>query len=126
DVRATADGDEDAVEGVVGERDEDQSPLEEADERQPIEKFDLLGVGEGAVDGLEVGDDVLNKEGTDGHDAGERMQPAPEEGVSLASAKRLHTAQRRRGRWGWRSGCCHSETPYRSWECCVCGFSAAG
>ncbi len=34
DVAAAADGDEDAVEGVVGERDEDEAPLEDADERQ--------------------------------------------------------------------------------------------
>ena len=46
DVGAAAEGDEDAVERVEGERDEDEDPLEDADERQGVEEEDLLGVGE--------------------------------------------------------------------------------
>ena len=86
DVGAAADGDEDAVEGVVGEGDEDEDPLEDADEREGVEEEDLLGVGERAVDDLVVGDDVLDEEGADGDDAGERVQLAPEEGVAFACA----------------------------------------
>ncbi len=54
-----------------------------------LRKTDLLGVGEGAVPGFEVGDDVLDEEGADGDDAGERVQAAPEEGVALAGAEGL-------------------------------------
>jgi len=46
---------------VIGQRDEDQAPLEDADQRKGVEEEDLLGVGDGAVDDLEVGDDVLDQ-----------------------------------------------------------------
>src|ERR1700679_3223066 len=74
DVGAAADGDEEAVDGVEGERDEDEGPFEDADERQGVEEEDLLGVGEGAVDDLEIGDDVFDEEGADGDDAGEGVK----------------------------------------------------
>ena len=77
---------------------------------QGVEEEDLLGVGEGAVDGLEVGDDVLDEEGADGDDAGERVQLAPEEGVAFAGAERLHAAELAAWqevlavrRWPWRT-----------------------
>ena len=76
---------------MEGEGDEDEGPLEDADERQGVEEEDLLGVGEGAVDGLEVGDDVLDEEGADGDDSGEGVELAPEEGVALAGAEGLHS-----------------------------------
>ncbi len=38
DVGAAAEGDPDAVEGVEGERDEDEAPLEDADQREGIEE----------------------------------------------------------------------------------------
>ena len=91
DVGAAADGDEDAVSGVEGEGDEDEDPLEDADEGEGVEELDLLGVGEGAVEGLEVGDDVLDEEGADGDDAGERVEFAPRKGVSLACAEQICT-----------------------------------
>src|SRR5271156_170882 len=74
DADAATEGDEESVEGVEGEGDEDEGPLEDADEREGVEELDLLGVGEGAVDGLEVGDDVLDQEGADGADTCERVQ----------------------------------------------------
>jgi hypothetical protein len=58
---------------VEGERNEDEGPLEDADEREGVEELDLEAVGDGAVDGLEVGEDVLDEEGADGDDAGERV-----------------------------------------------------
>ncbi len=91
DADAAAEGDEDSVEGVEGEGDEDEGPLEDADEREGVEELDLLGVGEGAVEGFEVGDDVLDEEGADGDDAGEGVELVPEEGVALAGAEWLHT-----------------------------------
>ena len=113
-VDATAESDEEAVEGVEGERDEDEGPLEHADEGEPIEELDLLGVGEGAVDGLVVGDDVFDEEGADGDDAGERVQPAPEEGVALAGSEGLDSSlDYRVGRGGrrcWRCGGGHGDS----------------
>ena len=62
DVGAAAEGDEDAVERVEGERDEDEGPLEDADERQGVEEVDLLWRRRaGPLSGLEVGDDVLDR-----------------------------------------------------------------
>ena len=122
DVGAAADGDEDAVEGVEGERDEDEDPLEDADEREGVEEEDLLGVGEGAVDGLEVRDDVLDEEGADGDDAGEGVELAPEEGVALAGAEWLDAAELGRargcGRRGWRGGGGHGDS-FRSNDACT-------
>ena len=77
---------------MEGEREEDEAPLQDADEREGVEELDLLGVGEGAVPGLEVRDDVLDEEGADGDDAGEGMELAPKEGVSLPGAQRLHAS----------------------------------
>ena len=102
DVDAAAEGDPDAVEGVEGEGDEDETPLEDADEREGVEELDLLGVGEGAVPGLEVGDDVLDEEGADGDDAGEGVQASPEEGVALAGAEGLDCFSSR-GAFGGRA-----------------------
>jgi hypothetical protein len=68
---------------VVGEGDEDQSPLEDADQRQAVEELDLRGVGGGAFERFEVGEDVLDEKGADGDDAGERVQLAQQERVAL-------------------------------------------
>ncbi len=89
---------------MEGERDEDEAPLEDADEREGVEELDLLGVGEGAVPGLEVGDDVLDEEGADGDDAGQRMEAPPEEGVALAGAEGLD-AFGGRAEVCWCDGC---------------------
>src|ERR1700737_1278594 len=83
-------GEEEGVDGVEGERDEDEGPLEHADEGQGVEELDLLGVGEGAVDGLVVGADVLDEEGADGDDVVEGMVIQPEEGVALAGAESVY------------------------------------
>ena len=88
-IDAAAEGDPDAVAGVEGERNEDERPLKDADQRQAVEEFDLLRVGEGAIPGFEVGDDVLDEKGADGDNAGERMQAAPEIAVAFAGAQRL-------------------------------------
>ncbi len=62
---------------MEGEGDEDEGPLEDSDEGQGVEEEDLFGVGERAVEDLEVGDDVLDEEGADGNDSGERVELAP-------------------------------------------------
>jgi len=54
---------------VIGEGDEDESPLEDADERQAVKEADLRGVGSGAVEGFEIGEDVFDEKGADGDDA---------------------------------------------------------
>lgn len=95
---------------MVGEGNEDEDPLEHADEREGVEEENLLGVGERAVDGLEVGDDVLDEEGADGDDAGERVELAPEEGVAFAGAEGLHSTNGRRGRRCWRGGGGHEDS----------------
>ena len=77
DVGAAAEGDEDAIAGMEGKGQEDEGPLEHADEREGVEELDLLGVGERAVEGFEVGEDVLDEEGADGDDAGEGVQATP-------------------------------------------------
>src|SRR5208283_3373338 len=100
------------VEGVEGERDEDEGPLEDADQGEGVEQTDLLGVGERAVECLDVGEDVLDQERANGDDAGERVQLAPEEGVAEVWAERLDSAHGRM-RGGGRGGCCHGS--------CSCG-----
>ena len=110
-VGAAAEGDEDAVSGVEGEGDEDEDPLEDADEGKGVEEEDLFGVGDGAVEGLEVGDDVLDEEGADGDDSGEGVEFAPQEGVALAGAEGVHSGLECMGlaRCGgcWRCDCGH-------------------
>src|SRR5215469_1831001 len=106
---------------MVGERDKDEGPLENADEGQGVEEEDLLSVGEGAVDGLEVGDDVLDEEGADGDDSGERVELAPEEGVALAGAEGLNSAKLR-GRW--RCGGGHGNSLGLIWLLLLIWFQA--
>ena len=107
---------------MEGEGDEDECPLEHANEREGVEELDLLGVGEGAVEGLEVGDDVLDEEGADGDDAGEGVQLAPEEGVSFTGAERLHASNRRCGGRCWRCGCGHEGLLRSVRECTATEF----
>jgi len=92
DVAFAAQGNVDAVEGVVGEGNEDESPLEDADQGQRIEEPDLGGVGGWPFECFKVGEDVLDEEGADGDDAGEGVQLAQQEGIALASAERFYTA----------------------------------
>ena len=99
DAGAATEGDEDAVEGVEGEGQENQGPFQDAHERERVAEFDLLGVGEGAVPGFEVGNDVLEEEGADGDDAGKGVELVPEEGVALACAEGLDASA------GWLARC---------------------
>ncbi|WP_433983493.1 hypothetical protein RBB78_20340 [Tunturiibacter empetritectus] len=73
-----------------------------------------MGVGEGAVEGLEVGDDVLDEEGADGDDAGEGVEFVPEVGVAFAGAEWLHAFELglagRGGRRCWRGGGGHGDS----------------
>ena len=82
---------------MEGEGDEDEGPLEDADQREGVEQTDLLGVGERAVEGLDVGEDVLDEECADGDEAGEGVQLAPEEGVAGVGAERLDFLDPRTG-----------------------------
>ena len=58
------------------------------DERQAVQKLDLLAVGQRAFEGFGVRDEVFEKKGSDGYDAAERMQTAQQERNSLAGAQR--------------------------------------
>ena len=116
---AAAQGDPEAVEGVEGEGDEDEGPLEDANQREGVEQTDLMAVGERAVEGFDVGEDVLDEECADGDEAGEGVQLAPEEGVAGVGAERLNFLDSAHGRmrWGGRGGCCHGR--------CSCEMAAS-
>src|SRR5215469_2568098 len=107
DVGLAAQPDIDAVDAVIEEGKEDEDPLEHAHERQAVEEPDLLTVGDGALEGFKVREQVLEEECADGNDAEERVQAAPDEGVSLAGAERLHACARF-GR-SWMLGGGHEE-----------------
>src|ERR1035441_1363077 len=110
DIYASAEGDPDAVSSVEGQRDEDEDPLQHAHQRQRVEELDLLSVRQRTVERLEVGEEMLQQERADGDDAGERVQPAPEERVAHAGTQRpdpgLYRVRGRMGGCGGR-GCCH-------------------
>ena len=90
DVGLAAQPDVDAVDAVIEDGQEDEDPLEHADQRQAVEELDLRAVGDGAFERFEVREQVLEQKSADGNDAEQRMQLAPEEGVSLAGAQRLN------------------------------------
>ena len=92
DVRLAAQPDLDAVEGVIEDGQKDEDPLQHADQGQAVEELDLGSVGEGAFEGLEVGEEVLEQEGADGDDAEQGVELAPEKGGSLAGAQGLDAA----------------------------------
>ena len=64
---------------MVEDRNPDEENFQAKDEGQAVEEGDLLAVGFGAVEGFVVGDEVLEKEGSDGYDSGERVETAPQE-----------------------------------------------
>ena len=64
---------------MIEDGQEDEGPLEDADERQRVEELDLGAIGGGAFEGLEVREQVLDEKGADGDDAQQRMQLAPDE-----------------------------------------------
>jgi hypothetical protein len=72
---------------VVGDRNPDEKQFEADYERQAVEKLDLLAVGQWAFEGFGVRDEVFEKEGSNGHDAGDGMQTAQQERGALASAQ---------------------------------------
>jgi hypothetical protein len=53
---------------------------------------------------------VLDEEGADGDDAGQRVELAPEEGVALAGSEGLDTSKGRRGGRCWRGGGGHGDS----------------
>jgi hypothetical protein len=92
DVRLAAEPDVDAVDAVIEDGQKYEGPLEDAHKRQVVEELDLVSIGDWAFEGLEVREQVLEKEGYDGDYAEQRMQLVPEKGVPLGSAERLYTA----------------------------------
>ena len=92
DVGLAAEPDPDAVEGVIEDGQKDEGPLKDADQGEAVEEFDLGSVGEGAFEGLEVGEDVLDEEGADGDYAEQRVEFVPEKGGSLAGAQGWNSA----------------------------------
>jgi len=118
-----AEGDVETVEGVIGDRQEDEGPLEDADEGESVEEFDLSGVGGGAFEGFKVGDEVFDEECADWDDAGERVQLAEEKGVALAGAEGLDTPNARNGgRCG--GGCNFLVGSWESWWLWCFGFDS--
>ena len=91
DVRLAAIPDVEAVERVIEQGQEDEAPLQHANERQAGEELDLVVVGLRALGRLGVGDEVLEQECADGNDAGQRVQPAQQERVALAGAERRNS-----------------------------------
>ncbi len=99
DVGLAAEPDPNAVEAVIEDGQEDEDPLEDTDEGKAVEELDLVAIGDGAFEGLEVGEDVLEKEGADGDDPEQRVELAEEEFVSLGGAQGRHAFAD-----GWRDG----------------------
>src|SRR5208282_186907 len=63
-----------AVEAVVGDGNPDEEQFEQKNERQAIQKFDLLAIGQWAFEGFGVRDEVFEQKSADGDDATERME----------------------------------------------------
>src|SRR5580700_2054305 len=87
DIGFAAIPDVDAVETVVENRDPDEEQLQQKNAGQAVEKFDLLSIGDGTFEGFGIRDEMLDQEGSDGHDAAERMQTAQKERSSAARAE---------------------------------------
>ena len=83
--------DENAVEGVVEDRNPNKKQLQEKNEGQAVQKRDLPAIGLGAFEGFSVRDEVFEKECSDRHDAAERVQTAQQKRGSLAGAQRSDT-----------------------------------
>ena len=96
DVGLAAQPDPDAVDGVIEDGQKDEDPLQHAHQRQAVEELDLLAVGSGALERLEVREQVLEQKCADGDDAQQRMQLAPDE---TSCPDRRAAAGRRGGRW---------------------------
>src|SRR5208283_2111586 len=96
--------DVDAVEAVVEDRNPDEEQLQKKNEGEAVQKLDLIAIGLNAFEGFGVGDEVLEKEGTDGYDAAERMQTAQQERRALASAQRSDAGFDLRCDGNWSNG----------------------
>ena len=77
DVGLAAEPDVDAVDAVIEDGQKDEDPFEYADEGQAVEELDLVAIGDGAFEGFEVGQDVLEEKCADGDDAEERVKLSP-------------------------------------------------
>jgi len=67
---AAAQGDPQAVEGVEGERDEDEGPLQHAYLRRELSRPHLMSVGRGPPRASTLERNVLDEERADGDEAG--------------------------------------------------------
>ena len=94
DVGTPAQPDIDAIKRMEGEGNEDESPLQDADEGQCVEELDLLGIGKRSIDRFKVRDNVLDQKRANRDDARQRVQATQKIGVALARAKRLHATNR--------------------------------
>src|ERR1019366_1935364 len=87
DIRVAAPPDVDAIKAVVKDRDPDEENFQRHDERQAVQKCNLLAVSFRSVESLVVRDEVLEQKGPDGNDARERVQAAPQERVADAGSQ---------------------------------------
>ena len=86
DIAFAAKPDVEAVEGVVADGNPNPEKLQQEDEGDAAQEFDLLGVGAWALGGKRVRDKVLDQKQPNRDDPGERMQAAQKKGVSLTRA----------------------------------------
>jgi hypothetical protein len=73
---------------VIENRNPDKKQLQQKNARKAIQKLDLPSIGDRALEGFSVRNEVLEKECADGHDAAERMQTPQPKRNALASAQR--------------------------------------
>ena len=75
---------------MIEDRQEDEGPLEDADEGQAVEELDLIAIGDRPFERFEVGEQVFKKKSADGDDAEKGVELAEEEFVPLGGAERRH------------------------------------
>jgi 2-oxoglutarate dehydrogenase complex dehydrogenase (E1) component-like enzyme len=81
-----------AVEAVVGDRNPDEEQLQQKNERQAVQKLDLLAIADRAFEGFGVRDEVFEKESSDGYDAAQRNA----DGAAGTRYPRQRAVERRR------------------------------
>ena len=91
DVGVAAIPDVNAVQRVIEQRQKDEQPLHPMYEGQAGQKLYLIVIRLRAFHRFGVGDEVLNQECADGHDARERMQTPQEERVAFARTQRSYS-----------------------------------
>jgi hypothetical protein len=77
---------------MIEQGQEDESPLQHANQRKAVEELDLCTVSCGSFERLEVGEQVLEQECADGDNAQQGVQLAPEERGSLSGSNWLDAA----------------------------------